>query len=220
MKKVFENKPGIYKITNIINNKSYIGSSINISSRIVNHKYKLKSGNHDNKHLQYSFNKYSINSFKFEVLEYCKKEELLIREQYYVDLYKCIDPKKGYNKAIVVENTSGYKWSKESRIRFSEYKKQQPTNWNAINKMIEYNKTKRIYNLDYLNTKEIIDKRNNSHKKIILQYSKEGEFIREWLSATDAGKILNINNGGISTAARGERKTYKGFIWKYKENKT
>ena len=47
---------GIYKITNTKNNKTYIGSSTNITNREYKHFWMLKKGIHDNEYLQKSFN--------------------------------------------------------------------------------------------------------------------------------------------------------------------
>ena len=81
---------GIYKIVNIVNGKIYIGSALNIYNRIfgsssISHLKALKNNNHINKKLQNSFNKYGEDSFEFFIVEKCIKEELLIREQYYLD---------------------------------------------------------------------------------------------------------------------------------------
>lgn len=51
-------------------------------------------------------------------------------------------------------------------------------------------------------------------RKIVLQYSKEGEFIREWPSAAAAEKELGITSVGL--ACRGKLKFAGGYIWKYK----
>ena len=59
----FVSKPGIYKITNKINNKIYIGSSYSISKRISEHKYQLRRNSHPNIHLQSSWNKYGEDNF-------------------------------------------------------------------------------------------------------------------------------------------------------------
>jgi hypothetical protein len=50
----------------------------------------------------------------------------------------------------------------------------------------------------------------------IVQHTIEGEFIREWESATTAGRELGINNSRISECCRGKLKTAGGFIWRYK----
>lgn len=51
-------------------------------------------------------------------------------------------------------------------------------------------------------------------KKPILQYSKDGEFIREWTSASD---VQFIKRKAIVECLSGRNKTAGGFIWKYKE---
>lgn len=77
-----EFKSGIYKITNIVNNKSYIGSAVNVSHRLTTHKYKLRHNTQPNQHLLSAYNKYGFENFKFQVLEYVEnKEFLLVREQ-------------------------------------------------------------------------------------------------------------------------------------------
>ena len=63
---------GIYKITNITNNKVYIGSSVNISNREYKHFWMLDKGIHDNEYLQKSYNKYGKDVFIFEIVEYCE----------------------------------------------------------------------------------------------------------------------------------------------------
>ena len=49
---------GIYKITNLKNNKGYIGQSTDIKTRWINHKRELRNNIHRNPHLQNAFNKY------------------------------------------------------------------------------------------------------------------------------------------------------------------
>ena len=49
---------GIYKITNKINNKKYIGQSIHVKERIAEHKNQLKNNTHHNQYLQNAYNKY------------------------------------------------------------------------------------------------------------------------------------------------------------------
>lgn len=58
-------------------------------------------------------------------------------------------------------------------------------------------------------------RRNESCMKKVLQFSKDGLFIREWKSISDANKELNIKNGSISAVCKGKLKTTGGYIWKY-----
>lgn len=79
---------GVYKITCIPNNRIYIGSAKNIKIRWNRHINDLNLDKHINIYMQRSFNKYGIDNFKFEIVEKCDTNILLIREQYYLDLYK------------------------------------------------------------------------------------------------------------------------------------
>ncbi len=56
----------------------------------------------------------------------------------------------------------------------------------------------------------------NSVRKAVLQYSLDGEFIKEWPNANSARRALKIS--GIGEVCRGNQKTAGGFFWKYKEN--
>lgn len=92
---------GIYKITNIVNNKIYIGQSKDISCRWKDHLRRLRSGKHDNDHLQKAWGKYGENNFKFEIIEICEEsyEVLNNREIYWINKLKALDKNKGYNIA-------------------------------------------------------------------------------------------------------------------------
>lgn len=121
---------GIYKIENKINGKIYVGSSVNITARWRLHKSGLKRGCHDNIYLQRSWNKYGEDKFKFIVLEkVLDKNNLIEREQYYLDLFECYDKINGYNICKNAESSLGFRFSKEDKRRCSEaHKGKKP--WN------------------------------------------------------------------------------------------
>ena len=75
----------IYKITNIKNNKCYIGSSTHIYYRLHRHKSDLLRKVHANPILQNSYNKYGADSFVVSIIEECPKDFVLQREQYYIN---------------------------------------------------------------------------------------------------------------------------------------
>lgn len=80
---------GIYKITNKVNGKFYIGSSNNLNKRWQQHISELNNQKHYNPYLQKSFNKYGIDKFSFDILEIIECEELLLKlEQKYMDELK------------------------------------------------------------------------------------------------------------------------------------
>lgn len=96
---------GIYKITNIVNLKSYIGQSIHIEKRMQEHKSIYNWNREKNKILYIAFQKYGLNNFKFEILEECDRKELSEREKFYIEKYNTY--KKGYNETIGGETNEG-----------------------------------------------------------------------------------------------------------------
>lgn len=91
---------GIYKITNLINTKSYIGQSVNIEKRWEKHKkIYLKENSHTYRYPLYSaFRKYGIENFSFEILEKCNKEELNNKEIYWINFFNTFF--NGYNQTL------------------------------------------------------------------------------------------------------------------------
>lgn len=87
---------GVYKITNLVNGKFYIGSSNNIKNRWYNHQKSLDEGTHGNAHLQKAWNKYGKENFKFEIIEECDPAVQFEREQFYLNELKPFD-ENGYN---------------------------------------------------------------------------------------------------------------------------
>lgn len=91
----------IYKITNTINNKVYIGQTVNLSERFRSHRESAfrKHGRDYNKPLYKAFRKYGIENFTFEVIDSAENiDELNEKEIYWIDFYDClIDSGKGYN---------------------------------------------------------------------------------------------------------------------------
>ena len=88
---------GIYKI--VCKEKVYIGQSINLKSRIKNHKYHLRKNTHRNKYLQRAYNLYE-KLFKFEVIECVLVNDLDYlneREVYWIDFHKSLENQNGFN---------------------------------------------------------------------------------------------------------------------------
>ena len=77
---------GIYKISNIINNKVYVGQSIDIQRRFSEHMRELNNNCHYNKHLQASYNKYGREAFSYEILCVCDTTELDNMEVFFLQM--------------------------------------------------------------------------------------------------------------------------------------
>lgn len=89
---------GIYKITNLINNKNYIGQSVNVKTRWRNHIRisKDKDNRGYNYPLYCAFRKYGIENFDFEILEEVIPDNLDEKEIYYIKKYDSFN--NGYNQ--------------------------------------------------------------------------------------------------------------------------
>ena len=103
---------GIYMIRNTVNNRVYIGQSIDVKMRIWHHKDRLKRNVTENWPLQEDWNKYGEEAFEFIILEECDKSMLDELERKYIQIYKSVYEEGGYN----LENggISGFKSSPTS----------------------------------------------------------------------------------------------------------
>lgn len=66
----------------------YIGSSRCMRSRWTQHRRRLRQGRHHSPHLQRAWRTYGEQAFRFRVLEECAVDQLLVREQIYLDAFK------------------------------------------------------------------------------------------------------------------------------------
>ena len=92
---------GIYKITNLINGKIYIGKSINIKQRWDRH----KEIPNDNMLIHKAMLKYGIDNFSFKILEECDECQLDEKEKYWINYYNTYLG-EGYNAAPGGEGAS------------------------------------------------------------------------------------------------------------------
>jgi len=102
----------IYKVTNIINNKSYIGQTqFSLEQRKRSH---IIEGRNDNLYFHNALKKYGDEKFNWSVIESCEnKEELDEMEFHYIKQYNTISP-NGYNLTYGGEGSHGRKLSNET----------------------------------------------------------------------------------------------------------
>lgn len=142
---VIKNTAGIYYIKNKLNNKYYIGQSINMYKRLLFHINKSKYANYQ--HIHRAINKDGIENFEFAIIAYIIldnqneiKNKLDFLEKFYIKKYKCFG-KDGYNATIGGDKgVLGLIQTPEVRQRISEA---------SIRKMHKkYNADCWCYNLD------------------------------------------------------------------------
>jgi len=150
---------GIYKISNTINNKIYIGSAVNFTIRYNRHKHHLIKNNHHSPILQNHVNKYGIETLEFSIIELCIKDILHEREQFFIDKLLpvfniCSSVKKG---------RFGFKMSDEAKEKSKQTKINNGT-YLVISKLIAERNKGNTYRLGKKLSQESKDKISSSNK--------------------------------------------------------
>jgi group I intron endonuclease len=88
---------GIYLIRNLVNDKVYIGQSVNVKARLSDHRRLLSQNKHNNSYLQRQYNKYGVDCFEFSKIETASLDKLDDAERFWIELYNSMDRNKGFN---------------------------------------------------------------------------------------------------------------------------
>lgn len=219
---------GVYEILCLVNNKSYIGSSVNLYKRWREHYNNLLNNRHSNQYLQNSFNKYGENQFVFSVLEYCEPENLIDREQYYIDKMDTVVP-NGFNMLPRAGSRFGYSLSKETRDKISKSNKGRKLTESARKEMSRSRKGRKLSQatIDKISGKNhwlygkhrsdtVKARIGSKNSKPVMQLDPNTAIvIATYSSALEAEHYTGINSSGISQCCSGVRKTAGGFVWKH-----
>nr|AKM22576.1 hypothetical protein [Cordyceps militaris]AKM22587.1 hypothetical protein [Cordyceps militaris]AKM22598.1 hypothetical protein [Cordyceps militaris]AKM22609.1 GIY-YIG endonuclease [Cordyceps militaris]WLN31622.1 hypothetical protein [Cordyceps militaris] len=106
-----KNQSGIYKWINNINGNTYVGSGLNLTKRVGDY-FKESELKRNLRPIHAALLKYGHDNFTLEILEYCKPDELIKKEQYYLDLIK-----PEYNILKNAYSLLGFKHSDETIAR-------------------------------------------------------------------------------------------------------
>ena len=152
---------GIYKITNLLNGKIYIGQSIDIMRRWRQHRSSYKKNNQWNTPLYNSMHKYGLINFMFEVIEECPRDLLSSREQYWIQYFNTYDRQYGYNQTLGGDGNPGcaIKLSEEDVLLIYDLLSKKQLSQNQIAEMfnigidtvseLNWGKTRHHNNVDY-----------------------------------------------------------------------
>lgn len=209
----------IYKITNKINNKIYIGkTSYSLEKRFQEHCRDSKKLELQNRPLYSAMRKYGIENFVIELIEECDDENVNARECYWIKYYNACH--YGYNATLGGEGACIY-----NHEEIAEFLKYCPHTIKAV----EYfgccpdvvRSVAKIYNIKLLPVELKINK-----EKAVVAYDKNtGKLVSRFNSMAEAarwcylnGKCNTSNSGArthICACANGRRKSAYGYIWKH-----
>ena len=211
----------IYKITNLINGKAYIGKTLlTIEERWKEHCRDARKERCEKRPLYSAMNKYGFENFKVEQIEECDDNTVNEQEVYWIEHFGTF--KDGYNATIGGDG----KHYLDYDLICETYKQVQ-----------SMAKTAKLCGCHEDSVRNILKNRNisilsgpecskNINGKIINMYSKTGEYIKTFASIHDAWRYLVEHDGRsgssgcshIGQAANGKRKTAYGYIWKFVDN--
>lgn len=179
----------------------YVGkTNRKLINRLNAHKIRLKKQN-----------------LKIELIEEIYINEWKFWESYWIEQFKCW----GFNLINKNKGGGGLTFlSEKSKLKIKNH----PTRGEKISKSnmgkSKSNKGKLFteeHKEKIKNTRGFLKNRKNIWQNIpILQYSLNGEFIKEWSSQKEATIFLNKTGDGIGACCRGRQKQAYGFIWKFK----
>lgn len=184
----------VYRWINKVNGKLYIGSSMDLSVRMYKY-YSLAYLAQSNRAIDRALLKYGFSQFSLEILEYCDKDTVIQREQYYIDT---LNPE--YNIVKKAGSTLGYKHTTESLERMRNFVLSAETIEKKIEAVSKASAANRIpIIVQNINTKESI----------------------EYSSMAEGGEALGVHKNTISNAIKNNRIVQKEFVCKLKnENLT
>lgn len=199
--------PGIYRIVNKLNGKVYVGCASDLSKRKSRHLKELKEGNHFNEHLNSSCQKYGLENFEFQVIEFLDSTEKLIeREQFWMDKFDSTNKEKGYNKCPIAGRVIGIKRSEEFKIRNSFRQLGHVVTKETREKISKANRIIcRTPEFRDGVRKRSLGEKNNLSKLKNKDVLKIKKMILEGVRYKDIAKIFNIDKVTVSNIKTGER---------------
>lgn len=202
----------IYKITNDVNGKVYIGKTLhNVEKRWKEHISDSKRERTENRPLYRAMNKYGIEHFRIETIEECVEEIAEEREAFWIKEYDSFG-KNGYNATI---GGDGKPYVHRALILWFWLGNMTSA---LIKKLTGYDGVtiRRVLKSYGITDKELRD-RGKVNLKPVAMYNLDGEHIKDFKSVSDACAFVGTDprHTHISCVCLGKRKSAHGYTWKY-----
>jgi group I intron endonuclease len=209
----------IYKVTNTVNDKVYIGQTIRpLSDRWKQH---LRDGRSFNYPFYRAIRKYGEDSFIIEEIDGANSlSELNYLEQHYIYMFKSLTDQNGYN---ILPGGKNFKMPQSVRDKISnsllgrkqipKISKEEKSGIARVNglKLVKDEKWAISNGSKPFRVYKAI--RVSFRKKNQLSVYKKGEYVGEWLMTTECAKDLKINSGHIRSCLINTRKQHKGYLF-------
>ena len=203
----------IYCITNLINSKKYVGKTINsLDERWREHQNDYQRSRCEKRPLYDAMNKYGIENFKIEEIEYIEDDSKLSeREVYWINELQTYG-RNGYNATKGGDGKILYDHNEIIELARLGYTREQISKkLGCIKETIS--KVLKAHGI----------KLRNAHSKLIAQYDLAGNFIQVFYGSREAQKWLQENNitqnsgahVGITRCCNEVQQEAFGYIWKY-----
>lgn len=213
------NSNEIYKITNNVNGKIYIGLTTKGSGvRYRQHWNESRIG--EPAPIHKAMRKYGEENFTVEILDFAETvDELKEKEKYYIAKYNATDKSIGYNISLGGDGNFGYTHSEEIKQKLRELALNRPPASEETRRKISEANLGRKPNENTLNALKM---RNAKTSKIICQFDKDLNFIAEYPSIAEAARQTGIDRTTIQKQLNGttflKSKHLIKFIWKLKSD--
>lgn len=224
-------KCGIYKYTNLINGKVYIGQAIDINQRKREHRCNASKAK---KGFEKALQKYGEDNFSFEIIEECNKNELDKKEIYWISYYHSYikDPLcNGYNLTPGGKSGQGTVFKKpvEQYDLYGNFIQEYESASEAARQLnlFKSNITAACrgetsqcggYQWKYKNDISKIEKIKYIGIKKVEQYDYLGNLLKIYDSAKEASENNNICHQSITACCRHEIKFAGDFQWRYEND--
>lgn len=164
-------------------------------------------------YFKHAIDKYGLENFEYEVIEYdLTYEEVYEREKYWIKYYDATNPEKGYNLTIGGSGCPLYDYEEIYNL----YQQNMPINDISRTLGCSNSTVQKALNKYGIEGKERIKKSAGKyHIKQIAQYDKQNNLITVYESIADAERQTGISHGNIVANCKGRRKSAGGFIWRY-----